>query len=86
MIHKQKIDFYSNMQLPMHSSILKVAYQGEDELYVWYAFEEKYNLVPVKFHEVSTGFGGGVELTALYLDTVFDSGGFVWHIFVSEVK
>lgn len=84
-IFKYKIDNTSeqDLELPPYCRILKCAMQGAD-LMVWVLLEDNYidttETWKCKFFVYGTGHT--IRDDAIqYLDTIFDSDGFTWHVF-----
>lgn len=67
------------IEMPCNSKILKVAFQDGD-LMLWALVD--INIPKREYYVDIFGTGWSVGTKGTYIDTLFDSNGLVWHIFI----
>lgn len=73
----------SVLELPYLARVLSVQYQEGTGLCLWALVDPEAVKVLRKIHIYGTGWPADGCLHLDYLTTVQDSGGFVWHVFIT---
>lgn len=81
MLTIHKYDISNPITLPASATLLKLHYQG-GSINAWYCLDTSEQETRVdKYIVIGTGWDITKLGEATYVDTLFDSGGFVWHIY-----